>query len=338
MERLTIDVATSTAMGWVERYSRAHALGTQRHWLLSEAARLCAVEAVKREGDAEMVSLLYNEAFELLHSIWHLTAPAVATKWWRDGEVPSESEKRDIAESKAILWRRRDPRVAYVEGFTSSEHFSCDKASLDSNITSYLTKPWMRHPALDFILLDQLNTSETCAFGEAIKEKFYPTKNRDCVGLINDRYHKSKGRLADLQKEDKDARSDAWAYWLLFYIVLPAVATWAAFHLNFVTTGLVFAGLWSLLWLAEVLMLLARGLSRLFRGPAPPIAHQKHYQVWKAMCDVWSMLDGPVVNPTRMKDAMTRSAEAGVIWDNAAWALIDRVIQHDPAVWIIQRA
>jgi len=36
-------------------------------------------------------------------------------------------------------------------------------------------------------------------------------------------------------------------------------------------------------------------------------------------------------------NALTRRPELeGAVWDTPAWSIVDRVIQHDPAVWVIQ--
>ena len=61
----------------------------------------------------------------------------------------------------------------------------------------------------------------------------------------------------------------------------------------------------------------------------PPI--QSGHQ---AMYDVWRSLEGPVVNPTMVKEAMLKAKEKGAVWDGAAWSIIDRAITIDPAVMV----
>ena len=41
-------------------------------------------------------------------------------------------------------------------------------------------------------------------------------------------------------------------------------------------------------------------------------------------------LEGPVVNPTMVKEAMLKAKEKGAVWDGAAWSIIDRAITIDP--------
>ena len=61
----------------------------------------------------------------------------------------------------------------------------------------------------------------------------------------------------------------------------------------------------------------------------PPI--QSGHQ---AMYDVWRSLEGPVVNPTMVKEAMLKAKEKGAVWDGAAWSIFDRAITIDPAVMV----
>jgi hypothetical protein len=59
-------------------------------------------------------------------------------------------------------------------------------------------------------------------------------------------------------------------------------------------------------------------------------------ELWIGMCGVWRRLEGPVVNPTLVCEAMARVAKEGVVWDNFSWSLIDRVIALDPVVWVVE--
>ena len=52
------------------------------------------------------------------------------------------------------------------------------------------------------------------------------------------------------------------------------------------------------------------------------------------MYDVWRSLEGPVVNPTMVKEAMLKAKEKGAVWDAGAWSIIDRAITIDPAVMV----
>lgn len=59
------------------------------------------------------------------------------------------------------------------------------------------------------------------------------------------------------------------------------------------------------------------------------------FLLWDEMYEVWLRLRGPVVNPSRVRDAMFRSEQHGAEWGTRTWSLIDRIIGIDPAVWVI---
>jgi hypothetical protein len=46
------------------------------------------------------------------------------------------------------------------------------------------------------------------------------------------------------------------------------------------------------------------------------------------------MLESPIVNPTVVREEMRKTTEQGTVWPQGAWALIDRVIADNPAVWL----
>lgn len=75
------------------------------------------------------------------------------------------------------------------------------------------------------------------------------------------------------------------------------------------------------------------GSNREFTNPKSPISLASN--VWQTMYEVWRCLTGPVVNPTLVRDEMIKSKNVGAVWDIPAWALIERVIEFDRAVWLV---
>ncbi len=47
-------------------------------------------------------------------------------------------------------------------------------------------------------------------------------------------------------------------------------------------------------------------------------------------------ISGLVIHPTMLKEEMLKTKEKGAVWDAALYALVDRIISIDPAVWVIQ--
>lgn len=78
------------------------------------------------------------------------------------------------------------------------------------------------------------------------------------------------------------------------------------------------------------------GPSREFTDPSSPFSKTMH--LWETMYDAWRALTGPVVNPTVVRDEMIKSKNEGAVWDVPSWALIERVIEFDRAVWLVPTA
>jgi hypothetical protein len=73
--------------------------------------------------------------------------------------------------------------------------------------------------------------------------------------------------------------------------------------------------------------------SREFADPKSPISLASN--IWQTMYGVWQSLTGPVINPTVVRDEMIKSKNLGAVWDVPSWALIERIIESDRAVWLV---
>ncbi len=75
------------------------------------------------------------------------------------------------------------------------------------------------------------------------------------------------------------------------------------------------------------------GPSREFSDPNSPFS--KSVAFFELMYATWRCLTGPVINPVVLRDEMLKSKNEGAAWDGPSWALIERVIEFDRAVWIV---
>jgi len=301
---LTTSSAASAVERWINDRAGLPPARTQYRSLLEQLAHLCAAEVVRRGGDEDQLWTLLNEAAELLHSLWYVAAPKVATKWWRDGETPNDEEKKIIAQAKGVIWIRHEPHISFMEGFESKSHFSCSTESLNFTLAEYLEKPWLRHPVLDAIFLDMLITNEICRFGEHIKVKHSVAKTMG---------------YADFEPFKK---------WFWLTLVVPVGAFWGMSY-DYTKIGWWILGIWVSIWIFIINIRPKLIRSKLMTR------HESYVKLWLSMRDVWDLLNGPVLNPTRIREAMRLTTDAGAVWENSAWAIIDRVILHDPAVWIV---
>ena len=88
------------------------------------------------------------------------------------------------------------------------------------------------------------------------------------------------------------------------------------------------------IWLAVKILRFIVAVGYAVTGKPHP--RSKPFLIWGQMYEVWKVLKGPTVNPTLVREMMVKARDQGAVWDVPAWSIIDRVIQHDPAVWIVQ--
>lgn len=58
--------------------------------------------------------------------------------------------------------------------------------------------------------------------------------------------------------------------------------------------------------------------------------------LWRKMARVHRLLDGALLNPTMIRAELLATREAGAIWDNAVYSVVDHVIARNPVVWAIE--
>src|SRR6516165_3666118 len=90
---------------------------------MEEMAVLCAAESLKNSEDEDQ---LYERLGKLENILWNVRyagAPEIANRLRGEDEKPTESEQKIINKAKATVWRRRDPKRSFYEGF-ESEHYT----------------------------------------------------------------------------------------------------------------------------------------------------------------------------------------------------------------------
>ncbi len=70
-------------------------------------------------------------------------------------------------------------------------------------------------------------------------------------------------------------------------------------------------------------------------GRQPPqTALQQKLKLFLLMHDAYRTLEGPVVDPNRVRTALDAAAEKGAVWNGAIYAVLNRVIARDPTAWV----
>lgn len=337
---LTSQLAAAVAREWIdnaiEKPSKPYAW-SQMRVLMDQLGDRCIAESLRLGEDEERLCARLTSAHDIIQSAWYASAPDHATHWPSDNEIEqSNEEKEKIEKYRHTLWRRHDPKRSFAEG-TRSEHYAAiDKDSLASTIADYLNLPYLQHPVLDWIFLDMTISREICGYGESIKENWLPGK-RDTLLGIHSRYIKSNGNLAEMTKIDWNETFELWNMWFWSSFAFPIGAIWAAFHWNYESTGYWMLGIYSTIVTVFIGIKLIQFLLRLVGriiGKVDP--RTRVFALWDQMYAVWVRLEGPVVNPKLVRDAMVASTNQGAVWDTISWSLVDRAIAIDSAVWVVQ--
>jgi len=339
-EALTQASASSIARKWVAKTVKKPIkpyAWSQMRWIMDELADRCIAESLRLGEDETRLCDRLDSAHDIIYWAWQTFAPDYATAWLSKKDLEICLKEQERAE-KAIhtLWDRHDPKRAFNEG-TRSEHYTGTiKGDLPFIIASYLSRPYLRHPMLDWIFLDMTISQEVSAYGEHLKKTWLPGK-RDLVIGIHDRYLKAHGNLAEMTKIDWNEVSESFAMWFFWALVVPIGGIWASFHWEYTALGVWLRGIYAAsiagFLSVKILEFAIRFMRRLI-GKVDPRTHA--FGLWDQMYEVWRLLEGPVVNPTLVREAMVKSRDQGAVWNNVSWSLVDRVIAIDPAVWVVQ--
>lgn len=342
-DTLTEGEAQSLAREWIDNcIAKPQDLlrCSQTRSLMDDLAKTCIAESLRnRESKDGLCERLYG-AWNIIYSTWRAVAPEYATKLRRDEDgQPGEEETRRIEDAQQLVWSRRDPIRALEEGFESDQYTDFYVEELHDTITRYVERSWLRHPSLDWIFVDMLVSRKLCVLGEEVKKRILPGK-RDGFFGIHQRYYKANGNLEKVTEIDWGELIETFHNKIVKFVwgvvLIPAGAIWAAFYFQYDRTAWALIGVYALIILIYLIVkLFSWGRRVVRRLSGKPDSRFKPIKLWDEMYEVWRRLEGPVVNPSRVREAMARSTERGAVWDTITWSLIDRVIAIDPAVWVI---
>ena len=112
----------------------------------------------------------------------------------------------------------------------------------------------------------------------------------------------------------------------IFFLVAPALLAWFWFTNGYEDLAIIAVIAYVSLW---AVIKIIGFLGRIF-GTKRLSPQEKAMELWQEMLGVYTLLEGPVVNPQRVHEAMTKSAEKGAVWSGAAYALVDRMRAESP--------
>lgn len=234
---------------------------------------------------------------------------------------------------KDIVYRRHSPADAYILDNDRDGFYDCDRTALHTLVGEYINQSWSRHPYVDWILLDAMNTRELCVYGSTLRAQ--KPKGEKAILALASYSVKSK---VNLTKDRMDILFGSLSLLagIVFGWVIPISAIYFAFAYGYEKTGwafLILFGLTTAWWLAVNALIWGRRIYLIVTGK--PWPETIPVRIWLAMYSVWVLSEGPVINPTHLREKMDEATKLGAVWDQPAWALIDMVVSYDPAAWVI---
>jgi hypothetical protein len=193
-----------------------------------------------------------------------------------------------------------------------------------------MDRPWIKSNLLEWVVVDSLICDEIRQFGKSILENAYSTSDFLFMGSEPP----ERRGLERILIKKSQATVLWWFIRIISLVLFPILTIWyGAKNDNgwLLSVGLIILTLY-LLWSGYGL---ARGLIGHFLGRQErrtPL--QRKVELWRLMNDAYRTLDGPIVDPGRVKVALLAAAEKGAVWDSAVYAILNRVMARDPGVWV----
>jgi hypothetical protein len=140
---------------WIVRRANpiSFAEGTQALWLLEQLVELCIAENMLVDLPSQRLGAHLEEAYNLLLKI--------SQSWGRESWRMTDKTDR-----RGDVWRRENPKMVFARQWDEIE---IDQYQLHAAVADYLAKGYLRHPTLDWILLDMLVTRELVAWGLRVR-------------------------------------------------------------------------------------------------------------------------------------------------------------------------
>lgn len=292
----------------------------------------CVAESVRLRETEDKLWERLNKAGEVLDAVKYACAFDGIRKYWQVEDVP-EVERNDFLKRNEVVWQRHDTNHVYDLGYEEAQYPGVDRKALAHAAAEYLERPWLRVAALDWLLVDAFITDEVVNYGDSLKASYLPGPSDPMEKYRFDR--KTKGNVQAILREGRKYKKHPVLTRLGWQIGFPIITVGAAVYFEAWKTAAAFVVLTVLDWGFLIVQLLIWGVRRMRATPEQLLTpEQRDYRRLFAMRGVHRLLEGPVINPTLLREEMVKSKDIGAVWDLTAWAIVDRVIRDDPAVWI----
>jgi hypothetical protein len=303
------------ALAWIDQNLPAPSSplsASQLHELMYEVAILAVNENLRTNGDARQLAADLNTANKILFDL------QVATS--HHGDVSGKANA-EVDSDPLMVWRRRDVRDVLQLGLNSRDYYFIQNEPILHAASAYLSLPWMRHPTIDWIIVDAIITGETILCGEKLKKTLY----NGVSGVI---YSATKGNLEEMKRRSRDelrsARGNNIPYAsIVWYGVLPIATILAAFYFRYLIVGAILVEFYAL-------FLIWRRMRRQIKSD-----EQSWFELWVGLRDIWRLLAPPIVNPGTVREALDAATSKGIVVAQTVHAIIDDRFRANPTKWVV---
>jgi hypothetical protein len=303
------------ALAWIDENLPAPSSplsASQLHELMYEVAILAVNENLRTHGDATQLAADLNTANKILFDL------QVGTS--RRSDV-SRKANAEVDSDPLMVWRRRDVREVLQLGLNSRDYYCTQNEPILHAASAYLGLPWMRHPTIDWIIVDAIITGETILCGEKLKKSLYN-------GVSGAIYSATKGNLEEMKRRSRDELRSAQGSnipyaSIIWYGVLPIAVISATFYFGYLMFGAILAEFYAL-------FLIWRRMRRQIKSD-----EQSWFELWAVLRDIWRLLAPPTVNPGTVREALDSAARKGIVVAQTVHAIVDDRLRANPTTWVV---
>jgi hypothetical protein len=303
------------ALAWIDQNLPAPSSplsASQLHELMYEVAILAVNENLRTHGDATGLAADLHTANKILLDL------QVGTS--RCSDV-GRSANAEVDSAPLLVWHRRDVRDVLALGLTSRDYYCIQNEPILQAASAYLSLPWMRHPTIDWIIVDAIITGETILCGEKLKKTLY----NGVSGVI---YSATKGNLEEMKRRSRDELRSAHGSnipyaSILWYGILPIAVILATFYFGYLIFGAILAEFYAL-------FLIWRRMRRQIKSD-----EQSWFELWGMLRNIWRLLAPPTVNPAAVREALDSAAKKGIVVAQTVHAIVDDRLRANPTTWVV---
>ncbi len=259
---------------------------------------LCQAEGLRRGSE----NAAYECCVQALQIVDDLQLALTSSSGW----MPDGHE--------GVLWRHNDKFPDFRKvGFDS---LGVSRPALEQVAAAYLALPWLSNGHLDWVIVDALARLELVAFDYAVEgEKFDITAFTTSPAV---KWLLAGGLARSV--EAVIAVAVIWWLWREYSTEAPYRNLWLA-------AATAYYGICAYMWVRAARVrkpLLRQRIEAMEKVAAAKILLRKTY--WE--------LKGPVLHPTRVREAFRDAETGGVSWPSPVWSIFQAAIDRNPGVWL----